>query len=494
MYSIRRRLTLVLAVGFAVLIVGGGVVVGQEFRDSAVAEFDAALTAKANALVSLTEQEGGHIEFDYDAAYMQEYERSECPDYFQFRLDDGTVLLRSARMPEDFDFRHLPWAADGPAIRDATLPDGRAGRLVQVAYVPKGSGEQDDTPPGESEEEAMGPASETRGLILVVARGRDRLDRLLTRMWMVILGAGLGAVLLAAVLVWRVLRRGFRPLDAIAAQVGALDSDQLDARVCLRRTPRELAPIVDQLNALLRRLDASFERERRFTGNVAHELRTPIAELRSLATVGAKWPEDEASVAAFFDDVGDIAGRMEGVIADLLLLARCQAGVEGVVDAPTSIRELITSTCAKLRERAAERGLRFRVDLPDDMVVRSDAGKLQIVIANLLGNAVSYARPKTEIRCRGARSAGRFGIEITNQADPLSPADLEHLAEPFWRKDAARSSAEHAGLGLSLVAALASLLRMEVRFEQDADGTFRARLAGRGLESTRTLDRTAAPT
>ena len=81
--------------------------------------------------------------------------------------------------------------------------------------------------------------------------------------------------------------------------------------------------------------------------------------------------------------------------------------------------------------------------------------------------------------CVGKCNGARFSVEITNAAaEPLEPADLKNLAEPFWRKDEARSGADHVGLGLSVVSALAELLRLDVGYDQDRDGTFRVRLAG----------------
>ncbi|MHC4492683.1 MAG: sensor histidine kinase, partial [Planctomycetota bacterium] len=169
----------------------------------------------------------------------------------------------------------------------------------------------------------------------------------------------------------------------------------------------------------------------------------------------------------------------EGMVRDLLLLARCQAGVESAVSSPTILRDVITSTWSKVAPHASVPGLRFHLELPEDLVVESDPGKLAIVFTNVFGNAVSYSRPHSEIRCVGTRNGSTFRLDITNVADPLSPADLENLAEPFWRKDEARSSAEHAGLGLSVVSALARILRLDVGFDQDRDGTFRVRLSGR---------------
>ena len=346
---------------------------------------------------------------------------------------------------------------------------------------------QDEDDKDEVEAETFDPNLEAPPVAVAVARDRGPLDLLLAKARLAIFGVGAVVILLAVLLVWRALAHGFRPINLIASQVEDLDADTLSARVGLPRTPRELVPIVDQLNALLKRLDASFERERRFAGNVAHELRTPIAELRSLAMVGAEWPDDKASVVGFFKDVKGIAGRMEGVIADLLLLARCQAGIEQAVSFPTSLTQVITSTWAKFASNASAKGLRFHLDVPRDVVVESDPGKLSIILANLLGNAVEYALPKSEIRVVGTRAGFTFQLEITNAADPLSPEDLENLAEPFWRKDESRSSAEHAGLGLSLVSALAMLLHLEIAFGQGADGTFRVCVRGQALEASKPI-------
>ena len=207
---------------------------------------------------------------------------------------------------------------------------------------------------------------------------------------------------------------------------------------------------------------------------MAHELRTPIAELRSLAEVGAKWPDDTESVVRFFDDVHDVARRMESVISNLLLLARCQAGVERVERAATALRPLLEAAWRRLEARAAENGLSFELDVPADFVVESDPEKLEIMFANVLGNAVSYARRGSTIRTAGDGAR----LDVENEAEPLAEGEIERLAEPFWRKDESRSSPDHAGLGLSVVRALAEVLGLDVAFTQDRDGTFGVRFSG----------------
>jgi two-component system sensor histidine kinase QseC len=474
-YSIRRRLILVLVAGFAGLIAVAGVYMESLLRGQVTEEFDAALLVKARALVALSEQENGQIEFDYEPGSMPEYERGERPEYFQLWLDNGTALFRSGRL--DQDLPRTPSLSAQPEMHDVQLPDGRFGRAVQLTFIPRGPGEDDD--PEESVDPGqMDPAEGEHAVVLVVARSRERLDRLIARMRLTVFGAGAVACALAALFVWQALVSGFRPLEAIAAQVEALDAESLGTRIELPRSARELAPIVHQLNAMLGRLEHSFERERRFAGNVAHELRTPIAELRSLAEVGAKWPEDEAAVTQFFEDVRDISGRMGTLVVDLLLLARCQARVEKVQSRLSNLKELVQASWSKQAPRASRRRLRLHLELPDDLVVETDPDKLAIILANLFDNAASYASEECEIRCVGTVSGPRFRLDVTNPCEPLDPDDIGNLTEPFWRKDKARSSGEHAGIGLSLVSALAGLLGLVVEFAQGPNGTFRATLTG----------------
>jgi len=155
--------------------------------------------------------------------------------------------------------------------------------------------------------------------ILVVARDREDLDaliRLLNVSFSVVAAVLMAAI---AVLVGALLRFGLRPLDEVSRQVETLDAESLDVRIRVPSPPAEIVPVIARLNALLQRLEEAFERERRLSSDVAHELRTPIAELRSIGEVAARWPGNRESVARFFADVREIALQMERIVVHLLL-------------------------------------------------------------------------------------------------------------------------------------------------------------------------------
>ncbi|MCA8952116.1 MAG: sensor histidine kinase N-terminal domain-containing protein [Planctomycetes bacterium] len=469
--SLRLRLCVALAASFLVLLGGVAWWVTAEVRRHVTADFDAGLVQRARQLASLCEAEAdGRIEFDYVARFHPEFEREGDPDYFQIWLPEQGVTFRSARLQQDL-IAPPPYDVE-PRMADVALGNGRQVRVAWAGFVaeaapdePLEAGEPAGSPPA-----ALAPPPPP--VVIAVGRGREHLDTLLARASGAIVGGAAIAVLFAALLVWWIVARGLRPVGDLAAQVARMSPADLEREVALPWTPGELAPVVEQLNAFVRRLRAAMARERRFAGNVAHELRTPVAELRSLAAVALRWPDDVPD--GFFGDVRDIAAHMDAVITNLLLLARCHSGREPVLRARVAVLPLVRAAWQRHAARAGAVGRRFELAVADDLEIVTDADKFAIVVDNLVGNAASHALPDSVVRCRAVRDGGLVRIAFENAAEPMSAAELEHLTEPFWRRDAARAGGEHAGLGLALVSACGELLELEVGFEQGPDGVFRA--------------------
>ena len=455
MRSIRRRLTLSLLVGSGLLVLALGLIASTVVARRLRHEFDQSLLAKARALVTLTLQHRGEVEIDFADEFMPEFEAPSQPEYFELWLADGTLIERSRSLGS----RDLPRFAElsNPAVyRDLRLPDGRPGRLVEIAFVPQV--EDDET---ETALDPAAPPGQLRSAVLAVARGRERLDALIRSLYAATIGMALLLMASIALLVHFAVRRGLAPLEEIGRQVQALNAERLDSRVVVQPPVQELSPVVEQLNALLARLQASFERERRFSSDVAHELRTPVAELRNLAEVGERWPEDHEAVRGFFQDARAIARQMESIVSTLLSLARCEGGLERTEASELTVPDLLAEVWATLEPTAAARGLRLELDAPAATIV-CDREKLRLIVANLLSNAVTYSPSGSTVACAAHVNGGTLEITVANPAPHLTAADLPHLFERFWRKDAARTNGGHAGLGLALARSFATLLGFDL--------------------------------
>jgi two-component system sensor histidine kinase QseC len=262
------------------------------------------------------------------------------------------------------------------------------------------------------------------------------------------------------VIVPRLLRRELAPLDALAERATRINADSLATRFPTNSLPGELSPISSRLNDLLARLEQSFERERRFSADLAHELRTPIAELRALAEVALKWPETRE--AATDREALAIAMQMEGVVTRLLALLRNEHAQLPVLTERIQLAPLIESVWRPFAERAAAKQLNVTRAVPDGAEVETDPVLLRSILTNLVDNAMEYTPHGGSVRVETEVRTTQFTLQVTNTCDDLTVNDLSHFSERFWRKDSARSDPNHSGLGLSLVKAFSERLGLQL--------------------------------
>ena len=491
MRSIRARLTAYLLGGIGLLVIAAGIVLAVNMARWLEREFDRALEAKARALVTLTKQEQGEVELDFADEFMPEFESRPDPYYFELWLDGETLLERSNSFDIDAkrsnsELPKEPGLSPATRFSDTVLPDGRPGRLVRIDFVPQIEDEGGPPAPTDKlhpdDEPILDPTEVTPGsrwhtATVLVARERETFDAQTARLrWSFVAFTGLLLGTLAALIAVS-LRIGLRPLDRIARQVQNLEADSLGRKVNLGSAPRELAPVVDQLNGLLTRLEAAFGRERQLTSDIAHELKTPIAELRNLCEVGARWPGDPAAAQKFFEDAWAIGLQMERIVAHLLALARFDEGAEQVHMGRVDVSEVLSAAWRPLEKLALEKGLVLENRIQPEGALETDREKLQLILSNLLSNAVDYSRPGTEITCRFDSSNGRSSLTVSNYAPGLDRTDLAVMFDRFWRKDVARSGGRNVGLGLAVVRAFSALLGFEIETELAADNQLQITLS-----------------
>ncbi|MGW7336565.1 sensor histidine kinase [Streptomyces sp. NPDC054808] len=249
----------------------------------------------------------------------------------------------------------------------------------------------------------------------------------------------IGFPLLLAVVAWvtwLVTRRALRPVEGIRREMAAITaSEDLARRVPVPGTHDEVARLASTTNETLAALESSVERQRRFVADASHELRSPIASLRTQLEVAAAHPELLDLDGAVEDTV-----RLQRLAADLLLLARLDAG-ERPADARVDL--------AALAREAAEG--RTGVSVRGDAAVRvaGSRGQLGRVLANLLDNAQRHARSAVEVSVR--RDGEAAVVAVADDGEGVPAADRERIFERFVRLDAARSRDDGgAGLGLAI--------------------------------------------
>ncbi len=438
MKSIRRRLAREL-LGAALTVFGAGLLALYfAARHTAIAQFDDALQVKAHAICTMTLPTPAGVKLFFSNRFMRGFDKRTPHDFFEI-WDHGCPLARSGSLGEGALPPNFGTLA-APLIWDLRLPTGESGRAIGFTFRPR---------------DPVADRVEQPELQIVVAVERAPLDaKLVHLLWLVIACA----VVLAAATLWfvpRALRRGLRPLHQLGEHAAHIDACSLSTRFPTQGSPAELQPITDRLNELLARLEASFERERRFSADLAHELRTPLAELRSLAECALKWP-DTRNVSTDRETLA-IARQMEQMVAHMLALARSEHGQLTAQVEPVALDEIALRVWQNCTERAAARRLRVTVTtVPTPS--EADPVLLGSIIANLCDNAIDYSPPYGEIDVAVAAVDGRAALRITNTTADLEAADVSRLFDRFWRKEKSRSGGTHLGLGLPIARTFAEAM------------------------------------
>lgn len=396
--------------------------------------------------------------------YMPQFRTRAHEDFFQVWDANGRTLARS----DSSAGRDLPrlWAVVGrPTYHDLTLPDGHRGRAVSQSF-----------------ELAAG---DPRGFLTVVtAEETENLERLESRIHFMLLSVAAGTIVVMLLIAHLVVLRALRPVAEFSRSVERVDPEDPGARLDTGPLPSELRPVAASFSALLDRLLEALARERRYARNVAHELRNPIAEMRLLVDVGSS-SEDPTACQAAIREIGAVAADMERIVEALMALTRYEAGLEAPQPEPVDLCAELRRQVRALAVNAEQRALTVSLEVPGEVWVYTDSALLHRLLANLLGNAVSHSPHGSTVRI-GLESNG--DLSIANPAPRLESKDLPRLGERFFRIGT-NDEGSHAGLGLSLAAAIAKVLRLSFRLTLRDDGClvvavgrFRALAAPGGTE------------
>ena len=256
-------------------------------------------------------------------------------------------------------------------------------------------------------------------------------------------------IMIAAV-AW-IVSRGLLPLRYVTAEVQRRDVRSLRP---LKRAnlPREIEPLVGELNRLLARLQQAFDTQRAFISDAAHELRSPLTALRLQLQLLDRAPDESARVEARAR-LGAAVERAIHLVEQLLALARSDpqetAGEFATLDLSAVAAQGITDT----HDLAVARNIDLSLDAAPQVQVRGDGEALRTLVRNLVDNAVRYTPPYGTVQVRCRSSAQGALLEVTDSGPGIAPADRQRVFDRFYRRAAAQESGT--GLGLAIVKAIA---------------------------------------
>lgn len=444
--SIRRSLLIRCGLGVSVLLCLLSAAIYVLVENSLYGELDDAIKQTAAILANQVELENDAITYEWQEGIGTNQTLVEGA-LFQFWNEKSGATTRSPGLR----WRDLPKFSGlegAPLVRNIQLSDGRHARAVGLRIFPFVLPEEVEA----MKERGTLVDPKTLPQILVVARDAEPVHHALERLRWVLISGSLLTLGLGYALIARAIRVSLRPIHLLASQVQDRAEHQLhDALELPEDLPSELTGLATHFNLLLSRVSIIRERERDFIRHAAHELRTPIAGLRTTTDLALSQVRDADAYADHLRTCQKSAVELGELVKRLSALARIGKEVAPAVLEEVELPEFYRKCWKPFEVRARDLGL--QVSLPGEESlppVVADVALLRIVLNNLFDNAVSYTSPGGSIRIRTVEQDDEVEISVANTTDE-GPIDTPRLFEPLFRRESSRHDAgSHLGIGLTL--------------------------------------------
>ena len=414
---IRVRLTAAFALAMVLVLAGAGLFVYLRLQEDLDDNLHAALDTRARA-VSASGSAGAGAAEEGEEGFAQLVAR------------DGRVLDTSGGL-------------QGAALSSAELERARSNDVVIDKRLPGIEG---------TARVLARPADQPPGAVVAVGQSLADRDETLSGLATSFAVGGPIAVLLASIAGYLLAATGLRPVEAMRRRARQVSLSRAGERLPLPAAHDEIRRLGETLNEMLDRLQRSFERERRFVADAGHELRTPVAivktELEGAMRTGDYGPQVREALAAAIEECDRLAQLAE----DLLVVARSAEGELPVRPEELPVRTLLEDVRARFADRATQRHRSISVEVEDGLRLKGDPLRVRQALGNLVDNALRHGDGEIVLRSRRANTG--VELEVSDQGAGFEPAIADRAFERFARGDEARTSGG-AGLGMAIVRAVA---------------------------------------
>jgi len=295
----------------------------------------------------------------------------------------------------------------------------------------------------------------------------------LWRMALIVGGVGVGVALLAGLFI---VRRGFRPLDAILNRVQQIERDNLRTGFPEEVRPAELQQLVSSLNSMLHRLDRAFKTREVFVASVSHDLRTPLTALQGQIDVLLMQPSIDAEMKQSLERMAREVRRLVRMTNNLLLNAQLDSKPV-FLPRDVDLTELLDEVIREARVLAE--GLNLGVSTPEVVVVPGDYDLLKQMVLNVVDNAIKFTLKGGSVQVSLSRAEDWAILSVSDTGQGIPQKHLTHVMEPFYKADTPRKSkAGGVGLGLAIVKQVIGLHggQLEIHSQEGVGTTVTMRL------------------
>nr|WP_249205727.1 heavy metal sensor histidine kinase [Burkholderia cenocepacia] len=448
-----RRLTLAFAAVAALVFALTGAYLYRSLSAELTRRDDIEISAKLNQFLQLARASGSTAALRADPAVFHDVLLSHPGVYLGIYDAQNRPLVEHSdeagnTLASVISASHPAGSADGPFT---CAPSGIG--TSRCVYA------RETLPSGEAIQVALARTATDRQSLLESYR---------VDIW---LAAAVGALLVGA-LGYAVASRGLRPVESLGRQTSRIEAHNLNARLDARGGPVELRELATSVNRMLDRLERAFVRLSQFSSDLAHDMRTPLANVISSSQITLSRARTTDEYEALIESNIEECERLQRMIENMLFLARTDNARQHLKTAELDAGSELRRLASYFQALADEAGV--RIDVHGEAPVVADATLFRRAVSNLASNALEHAQAASTIELAVSTQGSYAVVEVTNRGVAIPPEQVERIFERFYRIDSSRhGAARNAGLGLAIVKSIMELHRGKVEVaSRDGRTTF----------------------
>ncbi len=466
MKSLRARILIPLLslTGLVVCLSAWGL--DQAMSTELIRSLDAKLTVMAQGVGSAIEIDiYGNVEFDPEDIGISELEGNRDDFFFSVHDSKGLVAATKNAPMEPLENER------GPAQFRRMMHQENSVRTcsVWVDRIPEDQWDDDEndgpeevTPPSDQ------PTVQSGEFLITVGTMTSPLDATIAsfRRKMLIGATVLLALLLSISLF--VVSRALRGVQRLSREADAIGPQSPNSRLREDGVAREVQHLVKGLNRAVDRLAAAHEREKRFSSDVAHELRTPLSAIRTHCEVALRRPRSNEELRESLESILKSCVRLGALVEKMLMLARYQRQSQLLTRRTTDLSLIAKDVSSLHQAEAMTKGVKLTLEADNEVIVQGDEELIREAISNLVHNAVRYTPSQGEVVVK-TRNGSKSGIEVRDTGIGIDQDHQKKIFDRFYRVDESREHASGSfGLGLALAQEIAELHGTRIHVESTA--------------------------
>lgn len=304
---------------------------------------------------------------------------------------------------------------------------------------------------------------------LIIAISLSEIDREMSVIRNVFLIAVPVVLILVAIAAWWLSGTALQPIRKVTTTIRGVTVKGLNQRIPMGTTDVEFIELIAVFNQMMERLERSFQQASRFSGDAAHELKTPLAILQGELELALQKAEPASQLQQSLSNLIDEVRRLSSIVRKLLLLSLADAGQMRLYQIDVNLSQILADMVEDIDILAPD--LQVKTNIADDIWVKADKDLLIQIIQNLISNAIKYNIPSGWLRIDCKRKNNLVYLTVTNSSQDISPQDKEKLFERFYRGDLSRNrQIEGIGLGLSLSREIARAHNGDLQLDDTSSG------------------------